>query len=338
MDAPITEDAFGDAPNGPFGGAGPPTTRGSTGMMDGDDFERDFRAFCARPENAPALAEHQRQELRKMDRIQHRCDAMEFRHAVLSADEEAQRNVAPFLKNRTLRTFVSTFRNDPSGDFSQWACNPEVLRMLTAMQTAMEDGTMREEDVERLMVNYLRDPKNDGHEEFTRRTKREARLETKDLVNALNEQCQLRYEGNQHYSRKEFAEARECYVRALSIMNLVKGRTDADAAECDKNRLACLMNLGAACMAMKLYGEAVNHLNDALELSPDNPRVLRRRGRAHRGRGDFKDAKKDFVACVRLDPFDIDAHRELDELSLEAARDRRRVRALSRHMFTAERA
>jgi len=41
-----------------------------------------------------------------MDRIQHRCDAMEFRHAVLSADEEAQRNVAPFLKNRTLRTLV----------------------------------------------------------------------------------------------------------------------------------------------------------------------------------------------------------------------------------------
>ena len=56
--------------------------------------------------------------------------------------------------------------------------------MLTAMQTAIDDGTMREEDVERLMVNYLSDPKNEGHEEFTRRTKREARLESKDLVNA----------------------------------------------------------------------------------------------------------------------------------------------------------
>ena len=332
MDGAVSENAF-EPPRGvsnPFARA---PDRDGGGLMDGDNFEREFRAFCARPENAPKMAEHQAQELRKMDRIQHRCDAMEFRHAVLSADEDAQRNVAPFLRNRTLRTLVSTFRNDESGDFSKWACNPEVMRMLTAMQTAIDDGTMREEDVERLMVNYLSDPKNEGHEEFTRRTKREARLESKDLVNALNEQCQLRYEGNQHYSRKEFTEAHECYVKALSIMNLVKGRNPGDAAECDKNRLACLMNLGAVCMAMKLYGEAVSHLNDALELSPDDPRVLRRRGRAHRGRGDFKEAKMDFVACVRVDPFDVDAHRELDELSLEMARDLRRAKTLSRNIF-----
>ena len=81
-----------------------------------------------------------------------------------------------------------------------------------------------------------------------------------------------------------------------------QGSKPGDAAECDKNRLACLMNLGAVCMAMKLYGEAVSHLNDALELSPDDPRVLRRRGRAHRGRGDFKEAKMDFVACVASTP------------------------------------
>ena len=41
----------------------------------------------------------------------------------------------------------------------------------------------------------------------------------------------------------------------------------------------------------------------------------------------------DFVACVRVDPFDVDAHRELDELSLEMARDRRRAKTLSRNIF-----
>ena len=138
---------------------------------------------------------------------------MDFRDAVLRSNEEAQRNVAPFLRTRALRAVIWTFRNDANGDFGKWATNPLVLRMLSEMQTALDEGRASEEEIERFMVNYLSDSKNDGHDAFKRRTTREANLETKDLVGALNEQCELRYKGNAHYERREFAEARECYAQ-----------------------------------------------------------------------------------------------------------------------------
>ena len=38
---------------------------------------------------------------------------------------------------------------------------------------------------------------------------------------------------------------------------LVSGMTGSDESEIDMNKAACLMNIGAVCMAEKDYGEAV---------------------------------------------------------------------------------
>lgn len=296
----------------------------------GDDFERQFKEFCQRPENAPVVAEHQRQELRKLDRVHHRCDAMEFRDAVLSADEEAQRNVAPFLRTRVLRTLVSTFKNDEHGDFSKWANNPRVIEMLKTMQEAIDEGRVTETDVEQTMVNYLSDSANDGHDKFKKATTREANLETKDLVGALNEQLTLRFQGNDLYKARQFDEAHQAYTKALGIMNLVKARNPSDAQEVRKNRLACLANLGACCMEMKLFGEAIGHLDEYLLTDPENVRIVMRRGRAHAGRGDFIEAKRDFSSCVALNPFDFEAQEALDALRRDYRADARRRKDLAK--------
>ena len=297
-----------------------------------DDFGEAFRAFCARPENKPLVAEHQRQELRKLDRVHHRARAMEFRDAVLSADEEAQRNVAPFLRTRATRHVVETFGRDDAGDFSKWASNPMVIEMLSKCQSAIDEGRISNEDMERVMVNYLSDPKNDGHEKFRAATTRVASLEGKDLVGALNEQLQLRYEGNDLYAKGDFESAHERYEQALGIMNLVKGRSPADAYECEKNRRAVLANLGACCMAMKLYGEAVEHLNEALKIGdPNDSRLINRRGRAHLGRGEFALAKRDFERALALDPRDADALASMDACRAAFEADKRRQRAFSRN-------
>jgi len=301
--------------------------------MTNDDFEASFKAYCAQPEHAKEMAEYQYRELRKSDRVSHRLEAMAFREAVLGAEEEAQRNVAPFLRTRVLKNIIATFKNDKCGDFGKWACNPLVLNMLRETQKAIDEGRASEEEVERAMVNYLRDPKNDGSAEYTRATTREANLDTKDLVGALNEQCELRYKGNDHYKNKSFDEARDCYMKALSIMKLVKGRNPMDQAEVRKNKLACLMNLGSACMGLKLYGEAIEHLNEADEENPDDKRLLLRRGRAYAYRGDFDDAKRDFTRVLRLDPTDDEAHYELYNLKSLRAQDHARRVELSKNIF-----
>ena len=35
---------------------------------------------------------------------------------------------------------LQTFTNDPSGDFSKWACNPRVVDMLREAKRLMDDG------------------------------------------------------------------------------------------------------------------------------------------------------------------------------------------------------
>jgi tetratricopeptide (TPR) repeat protein len=338
MDARMDYDCGGgaDSPlrNAMRGGGGGDDGGGDVTSTDG--FEESFKAFCAQPENAKIMAEHQFRELRKTDRVGHRVESMQFREAVLGADEEAQRNIAPFLRTRVLKNIISSFKNDAHGDFGKWARNPLVLEMLRDTQRAIDEGRANEEEIERTMVNYLRDPNNLGHAEFTKATTREARLESKDLVGALNEQCQLRYKGNDFYNAKEFDKARECYVRALSIMKLVKGTNPMDHAEVVKNKLACLMNLGSACMGLKLYGEAITYLNEAEEENPDDLRLLLRRGRAYAQRGDFDDAKRDFTRVLQLDPFDDQAQYELYNLKSLRAKDHARRVQLSKNIFAAK--
>jgi len=95
------------------------------------------------------------------------------------------------------------------------------------------------------------------------------------------------------------------------------------------------MNLGAVCMAMKHFGEAVEHLDEAEKLLPNDPRLLCRRGRAQVGRGHYKLAKADFTRVLQIDPLDAEAHTEMSRLRVEVLRDRARVKKLSKSIFAA---
>jgi hypothetical protein len=59
---------------------------------------------------------------------------------VLESEYEAQRSIAPFLENRVLRRIVQSFANDPRGDFSKWALNPAVLKLLREAKRQMDEG------------------------------------------------------------------------------------------------------------------------------------------------------------------------------------------------------
>jgi hypothetical protein len=66
-----------------------------------------------------------------------------------------------------------------------------------------------------------------------------------------------RYARTLSHDAKEYEKARTKYEEALSIVELVSGMTGADQGEIDMNKAACLMNIGAVCMAEMNYGEAV---------------------------------------------------------------------------------
>jgi len=295
---------------------GNPGEGGGRGGMgdDQDAFAQQFKQFCMQPENKEKVQEHQRKEIRRAERVGHRIEACGFRDKVLESDYEAQQNIAPFMEHKFLRRIIQTFCNDEQGDFGKWAKNPRVIEMLQHAKDLVDNGYVQEEELEHRMVEYLKNPNAEGHEQFDKRVNRKINVESKDLVSALNEQCTLRHEGNLLYVKKNFEEAKEKYEQALSIMNLIKA-TDRQMGqfEIEQNKSFCLMNIASVCIGMKDYGEAIEHLNKAEEVWPEptgNFKLYTRRARAHIYRANFAEAKKDLQTAKSIDP----KHEEIEEV------------------------
>ena len=301
----------------------------------------------------------QRKEIRQMERQTEESSARDFRERVLAADAEAQKNVAPFLENPVLRRIIKTFTNDERGDFAKWACNPRVLEMLRRAQKAMDEGKLTEAEAERIMIESVAakqksdyddadadvDDRGFGTAPSTVPTGRKVRVETNNLVSALNEHVQLRMQGNQLYESRAFPEALEKYQAALSVVDLIQGTNPGDQGEIDKNRAATLMNVAATHMGMQAFGEAIRNLNEANRIVPNHPKLLMRRARAFTQRGAFDEARADVRACAAQNVLsaremhaaraEVDAaEREvrvrflpISSLTLDLAKSRRRLAA-----------
>ncbi len=77
-----------------------------------------------------------------------------------------------------------------------------------------------------------------------------------------------RRKGNEAYKRGDFRGALRLYHRAAAIVDFVRGLSRADQAEVDVNKVAVHLNIAAAHMALKEYGNAVEQCSKALELEP----------------------------------------------------------------------
>ena len=251
----------------------------------------------------------------------------------MQSDEESQRNIAPFLENPVLKRIVQTFCNDPKNDFNKWATNPRIIDMLTRAKKMMDEGRISSEEVEYLLISHLQNPTTAGHEAFSHATKRVAKLETNNLVGALNEQCKLRWEGNKYYHNGQFEDAKDSYLKALSVMNIVGGQAAMDQEECDKNKAACLGNLCAACMGMQDFGEAVKYADQALDLFPHNLKLMIRRARANCSRGEFEAAMEDLEQARQLDPTNWELDDEAVRVKVEQRKWRENERERAKGYF-----
>ncbi len=68
------------------------------------------------------------------------------------------------------------------------------------------------------------------------------------------------------------------------------------------------------------HDEAIERLEESLEILPGNPEAIGELGYAHMGRGDFVDAERRFREAVRLDPDDAGAHYGLGRLCQQEGR------------------
>ena len=307
---------------------------GGAGILDGSAqqrmMEESFREFCARPENRELMEAHQKKEMKKQEKQRARMEAERFQDVVLSSEYDAQKSIAPFLKYPVLRKIIQTFTNDPSGDFGRWATNERVLSMLRAAKEVIDEGRMSEYELETVMMRYItagfgdassggagneediakakaQNRINMSEEEFKLRTRQQVRLTTDQLVGPLNEHLKERSKGNDRYRAGQLDAAAEHYTKALSIVEYIVGVSSADQHEIDINKVTALLNLAAVSIEKKEFGAAVTFCTKAIKVSPKNLKAFVRRCKAHIGRRNYDDAKKDIESIRLLDPYGNDA-------------------------------
>ncbi|KAK9809910.1 hypothetical protein WJX72_001445 [[Myrmecia] bisecta] len=285
--------------------------------------EASFKAFVEKPENRQYVEAYQRKEARKALSQAHHQQSLAFQNKVLASTSTAQRNIAPFLKNRVLRRIIQFFTNDTDGDFAKWANNPQVLTMLADAKQLLDGGYVTAEDMERCLLAQLQDPQPGAHPELARGAQPTVRLATDQLVGALNEHLTERRRGNDHYKAGQHEQALVCYERAKSIVELVNALSAADALEVDRNKVAVYLNIAAVHLAVQHHQAAARMCRKALELQPQNVKALVRRSKAYMGRHELQAAEKDLIQAAELDP-----HHE----GLEAAQ-----RLLKKQMFLSSR-
>jgi tetratricopeptide (TPR) repeat protein len=164
------------------------------------------------------------------------------------------------------------------------------------------------------------DPKFDaaGAAAFEAITKPRARLDTANLVGALNEQIRERNAGNSFYRSGRLEEAMGCYTRARAILDMIKATSRDDEREVDVNRVAVLGNLAAVHMARAEYGAAAGLCTEALALEESNVKLLLRRARARAHRADWAGAEADMRRVKDIEPWS----QEAEELAEEVRRMR----------------
>lgn len=74
---------------------------------------------------------------------------------VLNADTEVQKNIAPFLKHRVLRAIVESLANSPDNDLEVWAKNRMVIDSLKEAQRLLENGHVKEEEMETALLAHI---------------------------------------------------------------------------------------------------------------------------------------------------------------------------------------
>ena len=142
-------------------------------------------------------------------------------------------------------------------------------------------------------------------------------------------QLSERRKGNAAYREGNYSEALQQYIRARSIVELVKGLSRADQAEVDRNRVAVACNIAAVHLATKDFGAAVEACEWALELDPYCKKALIRRIKAYLGRHEFDSVQKEIEKLYDLDP----TMPEIAELQAESMKAKKAVESKEKLVF-----
>lgn len=128
----------------------------------------------------------------------------------------------------------------------------------------------------------------------------------------------IKEEGNEHFKRKEYGKAAQCYTRAIEISTGEgEGPKSDDLVVYYKNRAACYLK-------QEHFSEAKSDCISALKINPNDPKSLYRYAQALEGTGNEAESLVQLKKLLKVDPKNKEANEMARKLmiSLKTATDR----------------
>ena len=101
----------------------------------------------------------------------------------------------------------------------------------------------------------------------------------------IDQLTKLKDKGNEAFKKKDYSEALDIYMQALSL---------------DSGNPALHSNIAAACLSLHQYEEAVKHATIALSKDPGYVKALYRRATAFESMNKFTDAMADLQRLLQV--------------------------------------
>ena len=128
----------------------------------------------------------------------------------------------------------------------------------------------------------------------------------------------IKEEGNEHFKRKEYGKAAQCYTRAIEI-------STGEGEECKSDELLVYYKNRAACyLKQGHFSEAKSDCLSALKINPNDPKSLYRYAQALEGTGNEGESLVQLKKLLKVDPKNKEANEMARKLmiSLKMATDR----------------
>nr|CCM17251.1 hypothetical protein, unknown function [Leishmania guyanensis] len=210
--------------------------------------------------------------------------------------------VASSEKKAEMRSYIEKIdiyvRNE--GDEASTADLSEKLAAVQAHVT---------EHFPELAVYYesVREAEKKKEEELTKLSKerQEDESELKSDPQRLRMAQKRREQGQGLFKEECWAEAQTRFVQALSILGqLYDISSEENRTKKHEISLSCYLNIASCSVKLGLWKNAVNNCTHALELVPDHPKALFRRGQAYSALKEYKEAVADLEKAKAVSQHD----------------------------------
>ncbi|CAC9508416.1 hypothetical protein, unknown function [Leishmania infantum JPCM5] len=148
--------------------------------------------------------------------------------------------------------------------------------------------------------------------------------------------AQKRREQGQGLFKEEcWAEAQTRFVQALSILGqLYDTSSEENKTKKREISLSCYLNIASCSVKLGLWKNAVNNCTNALELVPDHPKALFRRGQAYSALKEYEEAVADLEKAKTVSQGDPAVVTELNKAKAALEAEKAKTKKMFAKMFS----